>query len=71
MFKEYKPGQFVSICGKLHRVKEAMPEEYTCEQCPYDKSPYIGKEVACDDCMNKLMYRLYPVKIAKVKSKRR
>lgn len=61
MFKEYKQGQFVSICGKPHRVKEVEPEEYTCEQCSYDKSPYIGKEIACDDCIYKLRYRQYPI----------
>lgn len=74
MFEEYKSGQFVSICGKLHRVKKAKPEIYTCRQCQYDKSPYIrtklGKEVACDDCVGKLMYGQYPVKITKVKPKR-
>lgn len=57
MAKEYKPGQFVSICGKLHRVKEAEP---TCTQCLYNKSPYIGEKIACGDCIGKLGLHHYP-----------
>lgn len=62
MAKEYKPGQFVSICGKLHRVKEAeLGKDTTCMQCPYDKSPYIGKKIACDECIDNLSYKQYPI----------
>lgn len=59
MAKEYKPGQFVSICGKLHRIKEEKVK-HPCRQCPYDKSPRIGKEFTCVDCIGKLTYRQYP-----------
>lgn len=58
MAKKYKPGQFVSICGKLHRVKKTEPEEFTCSQCPYDKLPRMG---ACGDCIGKLASRQYPI----------
>lgn len=57
MAKQYKPGQFISICGKLHRVKEA---ERTCGQCQYDTSPYIGEQNACDDCIGRLSLHQYP-----------
>lgn len=58
MAKQYKPGQFVSICGKLHRVKEAEP---TCSQCQYaKKSPYIGEKIACTDCIGRLRLHQYP-----------
>lgn len=60
MAKKYKPGQFVSICGKLHRVKKTEWGDITCMQCQYDKSPRIGKEIACDDCTDKLLYKQYP-----------
>lgn len=64
MAKKYKPGQFVSICGKLHRVKEAKLEMWTCEQCQYRKSYRKGKErIACDDCCAKLLSKQYPVEI--------
>lgn len=62
MAKEYKPGQFVSIWGKLHRVKEA---ESTCTQCLYNKSPYIGEKIACEDCIGKLRLHQYPEPIPK------
>lgn len=61
MAKQYKPGQFVSICGKLHRVKKAKLEEWTCFRCPYCKLPRIGKKrIACDDCCAKLLSKQYP-----------
>lgn len=61
MAKEYKSGQFVSICGELHRVKKTKTEEATCLQCPYGVSPRRGKETVCIDCISKLTYRQYPI----------
>ena len=67
MAKEYKPGQFVSICGKLHRVKNTEWKDITCDKCPYDISVHIGKKNVCDDCIDKLLYKQYPEPISQPK----
>ena len=54
MFNEYKPGQFVSIGGKLCRVKRCF---YACSCC--EMSNDCGAEVSTE-CMRKLGDHNYP-----------
>ena len=57
MAKRYKPGQFVSIGGKLCRVKCCISPWYTCSMC--EISDDCGEKLSTE-CRHKLGNFNYP-----------
>lgn len=54
MAKEYKPGQFVSLGGKIYRVsKLCSPVCYRCPICPREDTAY-GQLILPDACEVKI-----------------
>lgn len=62
--KKYKPGQFVSIGGKLARVCEVKSiEHYNCSTCDVcaDKNGHNDPcSIHASECMKKLNVDCYP-----------
>lgn len=65
--KHYKPGQFVSICGKLARAYRRNPAFFTCELSVCDQcmlaNGWKRKNYCClhsSECSKKLGPNLYP-----------
>ena len=61
--KQYKPGQFVSICGKLARVcKQTSSLPSACKECIIANKWEI--KIYCSlnrsECIEKLGFTLYP-----------
>lgn len=57
MAKQYKPGQFVRIYGKQHRVTKASFID-VCNHCSYKWSNFAGH--ICIKCTNLLPLDCYP-----------
>lgn len=70
--KKYKPGQFVSIDGKLARVTQAKTQPtnpsciFVCEECKVKNKKLscfchrINQCINTNECVNKLPHDCYP-----------
>lgn len=59
--KQYKPGQFVSIGGKLARVYRLNPAFNPCDCCKEVNGEYLcGKAPIGRECTAKLRWYYYP-----------
>lgn len=61
--KRYKPGQFVSLGGKLYRVKRAKSKPLMVFACAACNHKCIGNDKLYTDCIEKLPGRYYPVEV--------
>jgi len=72
--KQYKPGQFVSINGKLARVTQATNPSriFICEECKVrnKKLTCICKDKDTDKCVDNLPHNCYPKLIKQCKQKK-
>lgn len=55
--KQYKPGQIVTIAGKLYRIAKVEPEfnYFPCSSCLYHHCPSTAQP--CDWCLTNMPIR--------------